>query len=103
MVRMTLAVVALSVGLSATAVSQSGAPAAAIGQKVTEREQALQIAKGRGMAEIKSAELERGVWEVKGRNSSGVFLEVRIAAEDGKVLGADFGHPSPMRSNRQVK
>ena len=65
--------------------------------KVPDTESALGIAKSRGLTAVQSVELDRGIWEVKGRNSAGVFLEIRIVAEDGNVVSADYGHPSPMR------
>jgi uncharacterized membrane protein YkoI len=67
------------------------------GQAEISLDSAVQIAQSRGMVTVRKAELDHGVWEVKGQNSAGVFLELKISASDGKVVGADFGHPSPMR------
>ncbi len=100
MMKMTFAIITLSTLLSAGDALRFGA--SANDRSVSDREHALRIAKDRGMSQIGSAELDGGVWEVKGRNSSGVFLEVRISANDGKIIGIDYGHPSPMRLKRQA-
>lgn len=73
------------------------------GLKIPDHASAVGIAKSRGITAVESIELDRGVWEVKGRNSSGVFLEIRIVAESGDVVGRDYGHSSPMRTKRDSK
>jgi uncharacterized membrane protein YkoI len=65
--------------------------------QAADREAAIDIARQRGMTELKAVELSNGVWEVKGANKTGVKMEVIISANDGRVLNVDFGHPSPRR------
>lgn len=48
--------------------------------------EALRIATGAGVAQIRELECDDGKWEVKGRDANGVRIEVDVHPSSGQVL-----------------
>ncbi len=52
-------------------------------------DRAVQIAQARVPGNVESVELERGVYEVEIRDAHGAKFEIKLSAQDGKVLDVE--------------
>lgn len=53
-------------------------------------EQALQIARGASMAQVREVECDDGKWEIEGWHADGRKMEIDVSARDGRILDIDY-------------
>ena len=50
------------------------------------REQAIEIARQNGMAEIRETDRDDGLWEIEGHDANGDKLEIEISGQTGEIV-----------------
>jgi uncharacterized membrane protein YkoI len=80
-------ILAASLALAAfgPGVAPSSAQTSAQQRSIT-AEDAVRIAKSRGMVRVEEVERDNGKWEVEGKDNNGRELEIEIDARTGKVI-----------------
>jgi uncharacterized membrane protein YkoI len=92
LLRSTLLAAVLMLAGAGPALASKGDRAAA-GFEITEA-QALEIARGQGIAAVRDVKARRGVWKFTGVDDDGVDLELEIDSFTGEVLKIErYGMP----------